>query len=31
MGLAVSPDGKSILYPQIEVAESSIMLLKNFR
>jgi Tol biopolymer transport system component len=28
---AVSPDGKSILYPQIEVAESSIMLLKNFR
>ena len=31
MGLAVSPDGKSILYPQIEVAESSIMLLTNFR
>ena len=31
MGLAVSPDGKSILYPQIEFAESSIMLLKNFR
>ena len=31
MGLAVSPDGKSILYPQIDVAESSIMLLKNFR
>jgi len=24
-------NGKSILYPQIEVAESSIMLLKNFR
>ena len=31
MGLAVSPDGKSILYPQIDIAESSIMLLKNFR
>jgi Tol biopolymer transport system component/DNA-binding winged helix-turn-helix (wHTH) protein len=31
MGLAVSPDGKSIVYPQIELAESSIMLLKNFR
>jgi hypothetical protein len=30
-GLAISPDGKSILYPQIDVAESSIMLLKNFR
>jgi Tol biopolymer transport system component/DNA-binding winged helix-turn-helix (wHTH) protein len=31
MGLAVSPDGKSILYPQIDIAESSIMLVKNFR
>ena len=31
MGLSVSPDGKSIVYPQIDVAESSIMLLKNFR
>jgi Tol biopolymer transport system component len=31
MGLAVSPDGKSILYPQIDVAESTIMLVKNFR
>jgi len=31
MGLAVSPDGKSILYPQIDIAESSVMLLKNFR
>ncbi len=30
-GLAVSPDGSSILYAQREVAESSIMLVKNFR
>jgi Tol biopolymer transport system component/DNA-binding winged helix-turn-helix (wHTH) protein len=30
-GLAVSPDGKSILYSQREVAESSIMLVNNFR
>ncbi len=30
-GLAVSPDGSSILYSQSEVAESSIMLVKNFR
>jgi Tol biopolymer transport system component/DNA-binding winged helix-turn-helix (wHTH) protein len=29
-GLAVSPDGKSILYGQVELAESSIMLVKNF-
>ena len=31
MGLAVSADGKSIVYPQIELAESTIMLVKNFR
>jgi Tol biopolymer transport system component len=31
MGLTVSPDGKSIIYPQVDVVESSIMLLKNFR
>jgi len=30
-GLAVSPDGSSILYSQREVAESGIMLVKNFR
>jgi Tol biopolymer transport system component/DNA-binding winged helix-turn-helix (wHTH) protein len=30
-GLAVSPDGKSILFVQNEFSESSIMLLKNFR
>jgi Tol biopolymer transport system component/DNA-binding winged helix-turn-helix (wHTH) protein len=31
MGLTVSTDGKSIIYPQVDVIESSIMLLKNFR
>ena|SRR5438128_1494856 len=31
MGLALSPDGRSILYVQNELAESSIMLVKNFR
>jgi Tol biopolymer transport system component len=30
-GLAVSPDGRSIFYVQNELAESSIMLVKNFR
>ena len=30
-GLALSPDGRSILYVQGEWAESSIMLVKNFR
>jgi hypothetical protein len=30
-GLAVSPDGKSILYALAEPEESSIMLVKNFR
>ena len=30
-GLAVSPDGRSLLYGQIEVDDSSIMLVKNFR
>ena len=30
-GLALSPDGKSILYIQGEFAESNIMLVKNFR
>jgi Tol biopolymer transport system component/DNA-binding winged helix-turn-helix (wHTH) protein len=30
-GLALSADGNSILYAQREVAESSIMLVKNFR
>ena len=31
MGLALSPDSRSILYVQNELAESSIMLVKNFR
>ena len=31
VGLAVSPDGRSILYVQDELAESSIMWVKNFR
>jgi Tol biopolymer transport system component len=31
LGLAVSPDGRSILYAQNELAESTIMLVKNFR
>src|SRR5438094_9869170 len=31
MGLAVSADGRSILYAQTQLAESSIMLVKNFR
>jgi Tol biopolymer transport system component/DNA-binding winged helix-turn-helix (wHTH) protein len=30
MGLAVSPDGKSILFVKNDLAESSIMLVKNF-
>jgi Tol biopolymer transport system component len=30
VGFAVSPDGKSLLYQQNELAESSIMLVKNF-
>ena len=30
-GLAVSPDGRSILYGQSESADSYIMLVKNFR
>jgi hypothetical protein len=30
-GLAISRDGKSILYVQGEFAESNIMLVKNFR
>ena len=30
MGLAVSRDGISVLWVQLELAESSIMLLKNF-
>ena len=30
VGLAVSPDGKAILYHQNELAESSLMLVKNF-
>ena len=29
MGLTVSPDGKSIIYPQVDVIESNIMLVKN--
>ncbi len=31
VGLALSPDSRSILYVQDELAESSIMLVKNFR
>jgi WD40 repeat protein len=31
LGLAVSPDGKSILYALAEPEESNIMLVKNFR
>jgi Tol biopolymer transport system component len=30
-GLAVSPDGRSVVYVQRELAESSIMLVKNFQ
>jgi Tol biopolymer transport system component/DNA-binding winged helix-turn-helix (wHTH) protein len=30
-GLALSPDGKSLLYVEAEFAESNIMLVKNFR
>jgi hypothetical protein len=30
-GLALSPDGKSILFGQSELNESYIMLMKNFR
>jgi len=30
-GLALAPDGKSLLYVETEFSESSIMLLKNFR
>jgi Tol biopolymer transport system component len=31
VGLAVSADGKSILYAEIELEDSDIMLVKNFR
>jgi hypothetical protein len=31
LGLALSPDGKSLLYVQSEFRQSSIMLVKNFR
>jgi hypothetical protein len=30
-GLALSPDGKSLLFGQIELTESYIMVMKNFR
>jgi Tol biopolymer transport system component/DNA-binding winged helix-turn-helix (wHTH) protein len=30
-GLAMSPDGKSLLFGQSEIAESDIMVMKNFR
>jgi len=30
-GVAVSPDGNSLLYPQNEFLDSYIMLVKNFR
>jgi hypothetical protein len=30
-GLSLSPDGKSIVYIQNEFAESTLMLVKNFR
>jgi Tol biopolymer transport system component len=30
-GLAISPDGRSLIYAQREVAESGIMLMNNFR
>jgi hypothetical protein len=31
IGLALSPDGKSVLFGQMELAESYIMVMKNFR
>jgi hypothetical protein len=30
-GLAVSPDGQWVLYPQIDQSGSDIMLVENFR
>ncbi len=30
-GLALSPDGKSLLFGQTELAESYVMVMKNFR
>ena len=31
VGLAISADGKSILYSEVELEDSNIMLVKNFR
>ena len=31
MGLAVSPDGRTILYPRITNQNTDLMLIENFR
>jgi hypothetical protein len=31
LGLAVSPDGRSVLYWQVDESDNDIMLVENFR